>query len=880
MAEQIIPQWQINQIFTLSPEATTRRLRALLVGPAYRVSQAIGGGQYTGGEVSIDWPDRPAGGVVDQDYTSVWFNDAALRYADIGPAEEVEATDNVLRAPGSTFNWKDNPGFPRNSAIPFDPKIGDWVRVSAGGESFITSVQGFDGDADPATPDVGAAVAGSANAVTQAATDNIELVGSSDVVVSEDASGYSGEADGRINETYTIRVLNGSESEDISKVVLSVTDSVGDVSTLSNITFDTPIAIGDRGATIEFSTGGAIATDFITDDTWTWNIAQAYTAPTATSGGTYGGVVDDTYIVEVTRGGDWNAVGPEDRPIVRVSTSRNTDTSTAVVGAAVLYVGTQGVTLEFSAGNGLLVAGDQWNIAVVAEALGDIRDLILSGDVPPALQGTPLRVELAIQESVEISKNRFQTPPLLNWEGDETTLTVFAGVQAQTTSGRTSDYLDVVAANIRVTYRALQTAIANRVFSLRDEPDIQGVLGPDLVDAVLAYGARRALAGAGGVEFLVLPIESDDLAGYQKAMGVLKERDDAYRIVPLSFDSEVHAAVIAEVNRRSTPTVGRWATAVIAKPLIKESQLVGQGVDEAASLATVTDPLGGTDYIEVHDDEGEFITRGIRPGDIVRTRYSTDGFGGSTFESYVVDNVVSENTLRLFSGPSTPVLTPALYEIWRNLSTAEQAEAWGRSIAFGNRRITAPFPPNPGRGGVRVPSYFLACTLAAYRCAAVPHQGLTNAEVPDWDDLEEASVTFADQLDNLANSGAYIVTQAPDGRVYIRKQLTTDLTDTKRAEDSATVNVDSMSYYFLDLLSPFVGRANVVPSAIKLIENKVNLGISFLVSNTFTEELGGQLTDGEIVYIRPHAVLADRLALRIRGDIPIPLNNGDMDLVV
>ena len=39
MVEQIVPQWKINQIFELAPDATTQQLRALVIGPAYRVQE-------------------------------------------------------------------------------------------------------------------------------------------------------------------------------------------------------------------------------------------------------------------------------------------------------------------------------------------------------------------------------------------------------------------------------------------------------------------------------------------------------------------------------------------------------------------------------------------------------------------------------------------------------------------------------------------------------------------------------------------------------------------------------------------------------------------------------------------------------------------------
>lgn len=889
MVDQIVPQWKINQIFQLAPEATIRNLRALIVGPAYRVLEDAAGGAYRGQSIDVQWPDRQAGEVVDESYTSVMFKSAALRYTLVAPGSDIQTVTGVANRlrqdSGSGFNWRANGAFLRAGVIPFDPEIGDWVRVSNGPVEFVTSIVGFDGDADPTTPATGPAASGGSNFSTQAAADTLTPVGvTSAVTLAEDASGYEGQQTRAMVETYTIEVVVGSESGNAGEVRLRVTSASGTdpEQIIEGISFATAYPIGGRGAQITFTSSGTVANDFVTGDTWTWEITQGYTEPTATSGGTYSGEEDTTYIVSVVRGGDWTAGSPALRPIIEVTTTDASDVGVPTeVTASSVPVGTRGINITFSAGNGLLVAGDQWTVLATAEALGDVNQLVLANSLPVGLQGVPLQVELAIVEDVEITGPRFQSPPLFNWTTDSDEISFTGGIQAEPASPRTSSLLDVASADVVITYRSLRTAIANQVWDIADESVAQSTLGADTPDAVLAYGTRRALAGAGGQVVKVLPIETDDTAGYQKALSILKERDDFYRIVPLTHDTEVQAAVVSEVNRRSGAAVGRWATTMLGLPLVTNRQIVGSEAQGSQHLGTITDPTGGSSYTRLFDESGDFISRGVRPGDIVRAKYASDGFGGQDYETFVVDTVVSNEEINLLNGPSTPAGVPALYEIWRNLSITEQAEDYAsRAASFGNRRVTVIFPANPGRGGIRVPNYFLACTAAAYRCAAVPHQGLTNAELPDWDDLEESSVTFADQLDTLANGGVYIVTQDPGGRVFIRKQLTTDLADTKRAEDSATVNVDSISYYFLGLLSRYIGRANVVPSATRLIENRINQGISFLVSDTFIEELGGQLSDGEIIFIRPHATLLDRLVVRVRGDIPIPLNNGDMDLVV
>ncbi len=896
MVEQILPQWKINQIFTASASATTRQLRLLALGPAYRVQFAAVLGAYAGGLASFPWPNKQAGDVVDQAYTSVELRNAAQRYSLIPTSAHIETVAgkaNRLKASSGTFNWLANGLFPRAAGIPFDPVIGDWVRVNNGVADFVTSIVGFDGAVDPGTPipgvgGPGIVAVGGSNVATQGAASTLtpHAGNTSLVVVTSSATNYAGQGARAMHETYIVEVLVGSESNLLANVRLRVTSLSGTdpEQIISGITYGVSTPIGSRGASIVFtadgSTPGDFTDDFKTGDSWSWAITQAYTSPTITPAGSYSGATDTTYVVTVTRGGKWTDPAAANRPEITVTTTDASDAGVpVVVGATAVPVGTKGISFTFSAGNAILVVGDQWTLDATARAIGDVNELILANTLPTAFRGVDLKVELAIIGDLEIPANRLSSPPNKNWVTSATALTLQPGITITHQRGGTLA-LDVVAGDVVVDTRALNTSIANKTHDVADEATANSLLGPDVIDSVLGYGVRRGLAMASGMVVKVLPIASDDLAGYQAALATLKDRDDFYRIVPQTHDESVHDAVVAEINRRSTATAGRWATAMFGKALVTEKVLVG-GPDTTQSMATITDPLGGTQYNRLHDAGGQFITRGVAPGDIVRAKYTSDGFGGTTYTTFTVDNVVSEEDINLVESAVTPTGVPSIYEIWHPMTLDEQADDYGRRAArHANRRVTVVFPPNPGRGGVKVPNYFLADTLAAYRGASLPHQGLTNAEVTDWDDMSESTVTFVNQLDRIANYGVYIVTQSPSGIVFIRKQLTTDLSDTKKAEDSATVNVDSISYYFLSLLGNFIGRANVVPSALKLIETSINRGIEHLVTDTATEELGGQLTDAEIQYIRPHAVLLDRVVVRINATIPIPLNNGEIDLVV
>jgi hypothetical protein len=890
MVEQVMPQWEINQIFQATATAATRTMRALVMGPAYKVQRDVALSPYAAADITVGWPNRLAGDVVDQAFTEVTFKDAAQRYVDLATSNSVQLVSgktNYLRKSTGTLNWRDNPTdpatYPRSAVVPVDVAIGDWIRVTNGGHVQISEVIGLTGAAISSS--VGASAANAANIATQVASANV-VNGTHTGDASAAASGtlYHGEAVRVMTEVYTLTVTAGDAAG--AQATGTVTSASGtDPAVDINLSVAT-LALGSRGATITFS-GGTSNNRFRAGDVYTVTVVQGYTAAVLTSGGSYAaGTVDTTYVITATKGGDLSASTAADKPEFSVTTVDASDAGAPrrVALSVAFPLGTKGITgtVSSAGGNKLVVYGDQWTVAATASKIGNYTDIIIADSLNATNfpGSTSFEIELGLVSDIAVPQNRAGAAPLVNWSTTTTGITLKAGVTSTQTRTGTLE-LTVQTASATVTTRALQTAMANVVVDVSDEASVQALLGADDVDAVLAYGVRRAISNAGGMTIKVLPVATDDLAGYQAAVAVLKDRGDFYRIVPLTYDASIQQAVISEVNRRSGSLQGRWATTMLGKPLFSETAVIAASVQGSQHLATITDPAAGSSYKTVTDASAKFITWGVRAGDTLRYAYTSDGFGNTTYSEGVVDSVLSEQRVLLLESLALPVSVASLYEIWHPMSTTERATNWGASVgALANRRVTVAFPANPGRGGVKVPSYFLACSLAALRCASAPQQGLTNANVLDWDDMSEAAVEFADQLDTLANYGAYIVTQSPTGTVYIRKQLTTDLSDVRKSEDSATVNFDSISYFFLDILAPYIGKANVVESAISLMEATINNGIQTLGTSDGNAMIGPQLANGQLQYIRPHAVLLDRVVARITGALPIPLNNGELDIVV
>jgi len=86
-------------------------------------------------------------------------------------------------------------------------------------------------------------------------------------------------------------------------------------------------------------------------------------------------------------------------------------------------------------------------------------------------------------------------------------------------------------------------------------------------------------------------------------------------------------------------------------------------------LATITDDPSTEELLytllSVPERNASFVTNGVRVGDTVRARYSTDASNQVEFAEFAVAEVVDENTIRLKSGPSSSVKTPEKIEVWR-----------------------------------------------------------------------------------------------------------------------------------------------------------------------------------------------------------------------
>jgi hypothetical protein len=922
MATYVLPQVLVFQEFDAAVAAASNPLNACIFGghaflrryedSSEKAAAYLGQYDNVGALVEGDyktcysWPQKPVGSLIDETYTKVFIDNALLRYFWNTSHSASKVAANKIKLSGVSFidNPRDAVTYPRDGAFKDrDVQIGDSVKIvgdnGSGGDpvTLFTYVRGF--AAETVAASVGSATAYGVNHATQilSTSNSADSGNSGDATIDAvTASSYNGHPTGDIDETYTVEVIQSSTGGDATTGRLRVTSASGrdDVSVVTPAAFGDPTTIGTRGLTVTWDN---TSTEFTEGDIWTVVVHQAYTAPTVASGGTYTGTSDRTYIVEVTSGGAFAAL-----PKITVTAADGSDysgpTTVATSGSAVA-IGTKGLTITFT--GSALLKGTRWTVAATAATTGEYETLVLGHNIQSDIDSN-FEISLYIKRNIELDSKHVATAGAYNWEQSNTELCVFADVQAYDSTFTDAGELvplDVIYESgwegtnkLYVEYRAWLPTLASALYGISDVADLDtAISGPLVPDNELKWGVYKALSNSNGQEVKFSAVaDPTDTESWSAVLGLIEERSDVHGLVPLTRNATVLGLVKAHVLSRSNEVAGRWRRAWF-NVKVDPTQVVASAAnssDEAEILATTEDDSGtsGTQYtlLRVPDGNSLFVTNGVRAGDVVRYQYATDVYGDVTYNEYVVDSVVNESTLLLATGTTVAESTPRKVEVWRTISTQELSEQIGAASGnYGNRRISAVWPDEFSDGAYTQEGYFLCAALAGLRSGVVPQQGLTNLELSGVTAVPRTTELFnRSQLDDMAVNGCCIVTQdSRSGQVFCRHAVTTgDYAVIDEREEMLTSNLDSISFYFQDTFSPYIGISNVTPGMLDIIEAEASAAIQYLRSAKTTPRLGGQLIDAVITDLRISPVFKDRIVLAMTLTVPYALNNLELHLLV
>jgi hypothetical protein len=931
MSQYTVPSVNISQDFQESPNVAAPTLSAYVCGGVVQAirfaeptEQPLGAlGAYNPDvPTSYVWPNRQAGGLVDPTSVQLWVNNAILNYYS-GAGAGVKVINGLNKIRIGALNLATNGSFTRNAVFgDRDVAPGDVVQATFATSPPVTvwsTVQSLLGDAVASALGTTTKDSGN-NATTAAATSFGQTSGPINAVeiASASATAYNPYLTGRGHETYTIIVTSSSMNGNFPLARLQVISASGldNQASVTPAAHGSPTAIGTLGATVTFTAGrgsgysldateeGLSPDDLLAGQTFTLTVTATFTAIAApTVSGTYTGTDSTTYIVTVSKGNKY-ATAPAQITVTTIDGSDISGPTNVTAAATPVVIGNFGVSITF-AGLGLAL-GDRFYVPVTAAGTGQLRTLVLGNTIPSSIpDGTVADISLYILEpTAQINIDRLEAPPLTNYASSTTQITVPTGVTLYTPSWTVDGIPEPLPlasgpgyGNLFVQYTAWLPNVSGTVSTPADLANLPGPLDPI---NPLKWALAQALTNSNGVpvyyQSVTDPTNVDD---WQAVLSILETTDGPYGLVPLTHNTTVLDLFEAYINTESSSANNRWCvlwaslSGLPTVPIVSAGStvpgyLAATTSDGNVALATVVNNPNevGTNYTMVTVTSGNavFTTNNVQAGDILRINFTTDGFGDVGYSEYVVDSVLTQETLILLAGPAAAINVASKIEVWRNLSADAEAAAIGQvAAAYANRRVRAVWPDTINTGTTVMDGFHLCAALAGLRSGVLPQQGLTRVPVQGFTSVPRTTQHFnRSQLDVMAGSGVWIVTQNAAGTIYNRHAVTTGpYSDINQREEMVTSNVDSICQQLLELFNPYIGLTNVTANLIGVLRLDI-LALSAVLTNASTTPLlGGQLTsDIVILSLQQSPLQADHIQFSAQLPLPAPFNNADVDLLI
>jgi hypothetical protein len=313
-----------------------------------------------------------------------------------------------------------------------------------------------------------------------------------------------------------------------------------------------------------------------------------------------------------------------------------------------------------------------------------------------------------------------------------------------------------------------------------------------------------------------------------------------------------------------------------------------------------------------------FVTDGVLPGDLVQMSSDPMTSTFTTFNSWVVDDVISETRIQVMNeGTDTPTVENELpHEGWRGggkivvqgtmivrviryYTAAQQVtEMLATAHSFSSRRLVLCYPyqleiaylkdgsldrgtkTDPIDALPDQPGYYLACCVGGQTSGQPSQQGFTFLGVNGVRRIYGSNDYFSEeQLTELSNGGIYVFTQESLASLPSTiHEVTTDVSTLEFSEYMCIKNFDYISWTFLDTILDFIGKWNVTEETIQFLGQAEQANIETLKSQR-KPRIGAPLIDASITSNEISSISADRIEAYIDVNMPMTLNTIGCHLV-
>jgi len=437
----------------------------------------------------------------------------------------------------------------------------------------------------------------------------------------------------------------------------------------------------------------------------------------------------------------------------------------------------------------------------------------------------------------------------------------------------------ITGGTLHSTMRMLSTSGSASVLqvSASTASTLVGGAGSAVPENPLGFAAAVALANSGGSTIGILSLESNDSAGYAKALSVINADPDVYATVPLSTDlSNVILPYRDAAIASSKPSKGRFRIVIGASaPCPTKEYLAGT----PSSVATGTLVKSNADKYILIDPEAAFIANGVSTTDTVTIGVDT----------FTVQSVLAENQLMLEHANLGAHAGAVDYTCTRDISTNRDAQVTllSNTIASASdKRLVMLYPGTCTIGGyTNQPGFYLAAAVGGMVGQFEPHRPKNQIGLAGIDALETSNLGFftEDQIDSLSEAGYFVLIQDTAGSApYCVHQVTTAAKDYMGTQEwselSVLNNFDFVSRTFKNSLTPFVGTWNVIPQAISSIGTTLD-AVALNLRSKRSDVIGAPLLSMTVDSLEISESDAGTIIIKLSIRIPRVLNRIELELI-
>lgn len=463
-----------------------------------------------------------------------------------------------------------------------------------------------------------------------------------------------------------------------------------------------------------------------------------------------------------------------------------------------------------------------------------------------------------------------------NWTvldlGDKVTISQSAGLTAAVEGAGYCPLLNGIGTiypEFRVNVKSVESP---EVVTINSVADIQENFGTIDIDNELAYGCAAALKGAAGREIYAVRTNGTDKAAFAEAVKVTEFDSSLYSFTPLTNDPEIMDTVVSFNAKMSQPDVKMWRRTIL-------------GIDSPGEYILANKDNEGHDLIVK-------VSNGIvTPIPGIDIDFTNIAFYKSYLKLSAWDIVEINGVKYTVAGTPTAtqiILTDRTVNISSARATLKKAASVKNTVEyvgaiakyFNTRRAILVFCDNGTISAedatITIPNKYLASEISGISSAVIPQQSITHTEISS---ISRATKMYSlytnDDMDDMAVRGVLVVTQDYKSLpCYIRHQLTTEMDKGNLYyEDSCTRNLDNISYKMADILNGMIGKANVTVPALRKLKVMITATLDEFTQDTTDELVGPSLVDWDNLEIYQDPVFKDRVIVKVKLYLPLPMNN-------